>query len=65
MPLLIVLVLAVLFCFAPLWLQLLLAVINLVVPDPLPWLDELIMWATVIGRFLKREPKVSLPRRRK
>lgn len=54
---------AALFCFAPLWLQAIIAVIDTLIPDPIPWLDEILMWAVVVGRVLKCPPKVPLRRK--
>lgn len=51
---------AVLYCLAPVWLQFLISIINTVVPDPVPGIDEVMMWAVVVGRLIKRPPKVRL-----
>ena len=54
MHLLILLVGIAIFCWAPLWLQVLLTIINTLVPDPIPVLDELLMWFWVLGRIFRR-----------
>ncbi len=60
MHFLILIIGAVIFCVAPVWLQVVISLINSVLPDPIPWVDELLMWAVVVGRLMKRPPQVRL-----
>lgn len=44
---------AVLYCLAPVWLQFLISLINTLMPDPIPFVDEVLMWGFWLGRIAK------------
>lgn len=60
----VVLVCAVVYMFLPSWVQVLIATINTFVPDPIPFFDEIVLWAGGIGKIifkLKRDGRIGTP----
>lgn len=44
---------AVLYCLAPVWLQFLISLINTMMPDPIPFVDEVLMWGVWFARIAR------------
>ena len=44
---------ALLYCVAPAWLQFIISLINTLMPDPIPFVDEVLMWGVWFARIAR------------
>lgn len=50
----IILVIILVYMFLPCPIQLIFSIINFFIPDPIPYLDEIIMWGGLLSKIIKK-----------